>query len=281
MFDPYEGALRFALQHGLPQSTQAAMRAHPNWEPELIDAVLSEAAKFATNVLAPLNHSGDQAGCQIDAHHNVTTPNGFIGAHRAMVDGGWHSIEASEDYGGQNLPKPVCAAVCEMFFSANMALTLCPLLNMGQIHALELYGTDQQKQTYLSKLISGQWVGTMNLTEAHAGTDLAALRTMATPNFDDDHGDHYLLHGQKYISLLVNMIWLKISAIWFWPALRARQMVTKAYRCLLSPNICQILMGNLHSAMMSNACLSNISWALKDRQLLCCNMAMIRARLDS
>ena len=122
----------------------------------------------------------------------VTTPTGFADAWKAMSDGGWIGLNADPEHGGQGLPQCVSAAVNEMWNSANLGFALCQLLTQGAIHALEVVGDAEQKATFLPKLNSGEWSGTMNLTEPQAGTDLAALRTTATPE-----GDYYRIRGQK------------------------------------------------------------------------------------
>ncbi len=159
---------------------------------DLVDAVLEESAKLAGDVIAPLNHSGDVQGAVRNDDGSVTTPKGFADAWAAMAEGGWIGLNADPDHGGQGLPQCVSAAVNEMWNSANMGFALCQLLTQGAIHALEVVGNDDQKATYLPRLNAGEWTGTMNLTEPQAGTDLAALRTTATPD-----GDHYRIRGQK------------------------------------------------------------------------------------
>ena len=158
---------------------------------DLVDAVLEEAAKFAEGVLAPINHEGDKQGARWD-DGVVHTPDGWIEAYQQFYEAGWMQLSASPDHGGQGLPYSVGACVNEMWKSANMAFSLCPLLSHGAIEAVESHGSDALKSTYLAKMIEGRWTGTMNLTEPQAGTDLAALRSRAEPN-----GDHYLVSGQK------------------------------------------------------------------------------------
>ncbi len=158
---------------------------------DLVEAVLTEAGRFAANVLSPINRTGDQQGARL-AGDGVVTADGWKEAYRAFVDGGWASLSFDPDYGGQGLPWLVSAAVQEMQKSANLAFGLCPMLTQAAVEAISHHGTDSQKATYLPKLISGQWTGTMNLTEPQAGSDLAAVRTTA-----ERHGDHYLLKGQK------------------------------------------------------------------------------------
>ena len=166
----------------------------PNWDGDMMEAILTEADKVASEVLAPLNWQGNQLkSVHNPADHSVKTPEGFAHAHKTLVEGGWHSLPCDPEYGGQGLPKVVSAAVNEMWQAANMAYALCPLLTQGLIDALEQAGSPELKQTYLPKLISGEWTGTMNLTEPQAGTDLAAIRTMAKPQDDGT----YLVSGQK------------------------------------------------------------------------------------
>ena len=184
--------MQFALKElaGLEQVAQL-----PGCEeatPDLVDAVLEEAAKFAEGVLSPLNWSGDQEGAR---WHDkaVTMPAGFKEAYKLFADSGWTALAAESEWGGQGLPKVVSAAVNEMWKSANHSFSLCPLLTAGAIEALVLTGSDALKATYLEKMVSGLWTGTMNLTEPSAGSDLAAVRTRAEPQGDGS----YKIFGQK------------------------------------------------------------------------------------
>ena len=183
--------MRFALEEiagigeiaRLPHCEQAS--------PDLVDAVLEEAAKLAAGVLAPLNHIGDQQGSRLE-NGVVRTPEGFKEAYRQYVEGGWNALPFDPEHGGQGLPMVLATAVLEMWNAANMGFALCPLLNVGAVEALTAHGTDEQKRLYLPKLISGEWTGTMNLTEPQAGSDVGALRTRAVPD-----GAHYRITGQK------------------------------------------------------------------------------------
>src|ERR1700761_3083326 len=159
--------------------------------PELAEAVLDEAAKLATEVLAPLNRSGDEQGAQL-SKEGVVAADGFAKAYRQFAEGGWSGLSGDPEFGGQGLPELLHAATVEMWNSSNMAFALCPLLTAGATEALRQHGSEELKGHYLPKLISGEWTGTMNLTEPQAGSDLAAVRTKAVPE-----GDHYRLHGQK------------------------------------------------------------------------------------
>ncbi|TAL01702.1 MAG: acyl-CoA dehydrogenase, partial [Rhodospirillaceae bacterium] len=154
--------------------------------PDLMDAVLEESAKFCEGVLFPLNQPGDQEGCTFK-DGNVTTPKGFREAYRQYVEGGWCGLTASPDHGGQGLPESVAYLVGEMIGSANLSFGLYPGLTQGTILALSDLGTDEQKRVYLPKLVTGEWQGTMCLTESHAGSDLGLLRTKAVPNGDGSY----------------------------------------------------------------------------------------------
>ena len=158
---------------------------------ELVEALLNEAGKLSSEVLAPLNSTGDRQGARFE-NGVVRTADGFADAYRTYVEGGWNALTCNSEYGGQQMPSLVGTAVFEMFGSANMAWSLCPLLTVGAIESLEQYGSEDLKRTYLPKLISGEWPGTMNLTEPHAGSDLAELRCRAVRE-----NGHYRITGQK------------------------------------------------------------------------------------
>lgn len=159
---------------------------------DLVDAILEEADKFASGVLAPLNWIGDQEGATWH-QGEVSTATGWKEAYRQFCEAGWPSLAGEPDFGGQGLPKLLSTAVMEMWKSANMAFSLCPMLTTGAIESLLLRGTDEQKAMYLPKMISGEWTGTMNLTEPQAGSDLAAVRSKAEPQGDGT----YRIFGQK------------------------------------------------------------------------------------
>ncbi len=157
-----------------------------------VEAVLGEGGRFAADILAPLNRSGDQEGCCL-ADGAVTTPKGFKDAYAQFCAGGWNAVPFDPAYGGQGLPWTLTFALQELWQGANMAFGLCPLLTQAGVEALHAYGTEEQKDTYLAKLISGEWTGTMQLTESQAGTDLGALRCKAERQDDG----RYKLTGQK------------------------------------------------------------------------------------
>lgn len=170
----------------------AATGAFPNFDAELVGPILDEANKLARDVLAPLNPIGHKTGAKLTDTGVIAAP-GLSDAYRQFVEAGWMSLAFPEEFGGQGLPKPLALAVFEMIHGANMAFGLCPLLSFGAIEAILAHGTDEQKQTYLPKLISGEWTGAMNLTEPQAGSDVGALTTRAIPNGDGS----YAISGQK------------------------------------------------------------------------------------
>lgn len=157
-----------------------------------VEAIFDEAGKLASGVLAPLNAVGDRQGATL-ADGMVSTAAGFKGAYAEYRDGGWNSVPFSPDYGGQGLPWAVAFAIQEMWQGANMSFGLCPLLNQGAVEAISSHGSQAQKDKYLPKLISGEWTGTMNLTEPQAGSDLGLLKCKAEPSGDGT----YKISGQK------------------------------------------------------------------------------------
>ena len=182
--------LAFALK-ALGHSELLA-RAYPDLDEATVEAVLEAAAAFADNELAPLNRKGDTQGARYE-NGRVTAAPGFADAYRHFVEQGWNSLSADPEHGGQGLSKALELAVFEMIHAANMAFGLCPMLTQGAIEAIALHGTERQKRLVLPKLVSGEWTGTMNLTEPQAGSDLAALTTKAEP----DGAGGYRLTGTK------------------------------------------------------------------------------------
>ncbi len=163
---------------------------------ELADSILGEAAKFASAELAPLNQPADRIGSVLE-NGLVRTPPGFREAYRRFVENGWMGVACDPEYGGQGLPLALATPLTEMWNSACMGWALCPLLNHGAIAMLEAHGSAAQKTLYLAKLVSGEWTGTMNLTEPQAGSDLGAMRARAVPASDPRWGEHYRISGQK------------------------------------------------------------------------------------
>lgn len=164
---------------------------------DLVAAVLDEAGKFAARVLAPINRQGDVQGCKLDGTGRVSTPDGWPAAYAQFRDAGWIGLSLPVEQGGQGLPKIVSTPVWEMWFSTNLAFTMLPQLNVSQAEALRIAATDEQKQYWLPKVVSGEWGATMNLTEPQAGSDLAATRTRAEPQAD---GSYHIIGQKIYIS---------------------------------------------------------------------------------
>ncbi len=183
--------MQFVLSELVKIDQLAELPGNEEVTPDLIEAILEEAGKYAAGVLAPLNQTGDQQGAQL-VDGKVQAAEGFAEAYQQFVESGWPGISQSTEFGGQGLPHVVQSAVSEMWNASNLAFSLCPMLGSGAIEAIEKHASEELKTKYLHKLVSGEWTGTMNLTEPQAGTDLAAIRTKAVPA-----GDHYLISGQK------------------------------------------------------------------------------------
>ena len=150
---------------------------------EMVDAVLEGAAALAEGEFAPLDRVGDTVGAQWD-NGRVTMPAGFKAAWQSFVEGGWMTLAAPEEHGGQGLPFALAAALMDNLNAANIGFALCPMLSMGAIEALDKHGSDELKRDYLPKIVTGEWPATMNLTEPQAGSDVGALKTRAEPNTD-------------------------------------------------------------------------------------------------
>ena len=183
--------MRFTLNEIVNLRDVAALPGCEQAAPDIVDQVLEEAAKLAGGVIAPLNVVGDRERSRLE-NGVVRTPKGFSDAYRSYVEGGWNALPFDPEFGGQGLPQVVSTAVLEMWTSANLSFSLCPMLTIGAVELLQAHGSAEQKQLYLAKMISGEWTGTMNLTEPQAGSDVGALRTRAVKK-----GDHYEITGQK------------------------------------------------------------------------------------
>lgn len=169
----------------------AALPGYEEATPDLVAAILDEAGKLGSDVLDPINITGDQQGCTLE-NGVVRTPDGFKEAYKQFIDAGWNSMPFDPAYGGQGLPWLVSTGASEIWHAANMSFGLCPMLTGGAAELLSIHGSEELKETYLEKMVSGIWTGTMNLTEPQAGSDLARVRTKAEPD-----GNHYRISGQK------------------------------------------------------------------------------------
>ena len=180
------------LLHDVLKISESDVPGFADLDRDTTSAILEEAGKLASEVLAPLNAVGDREGCRLE-NGVVYTPTGFKAAFDAMKDGGWNGLDLPEEFGGAGLPYLMGTVVGEMFVSSNMAFNMYQGLTHGAIGAILAHGSDAQKATYLPKMVSLDWTGTMNLTEPHCGTDLGLLRTKADPQADGS----YRITGQK------------------------------------------------------------------------------------
>jgi len=208
--------MRFVLRHIAQMDEVAALPGYAHATPDVVEAVLEEAARLAQDVWAPTNIIGDKNPPKI-VNGGVQTHPAVKDAFARFVAGGWNGLTCEEKFGGQNLPFSLGMAVGEMWQSSNMALSLCSMLTQAGIEAIEKYATEDLKKLYLPKLISGEWTGAMCLTEPQAGTDLAAIRTVAKKN-----GDHYLMKGQKifitfgdhdFTTSLIHMVLARVDGL--------------------------------------------------------------------
>jgi alkylation response protein AidB-like acyl-CoA dehydrogenase len=188
--------MKFVLKELAGLAEVAKLPGYEEATPDTVEAILEEAARFASGVLDPLNRVGDQQGSKL-ADGKVRTPQGFRDAYRKFAEGGWNALPFEPDWGGQGLPKLVATPVDEMWTSANMSFSLCPLLTQGAVHALALRGSAALQKIFIPRMVAGEWTGTMNLTEPQAGSDLALVKTRAVRAGDDRHGEHYRISGQK------------------------------------------------------------------------------------
>jgi len=225
---------RFILYNVLGADRLHELEPYSEATPDLINAILEEGGRFMKEVMEPTNIPGDREGCQFNPEDaSVTTPTGFRQAYKQFAEGGWTALDAPTEYGGQGLPHILKFIVDEMICATNLSLGMYPGLTHGAISALYEHGSEHLKNTYLKKLVSGEWTGTMCLlTEPQCGTDLGLIRSKAEP----DANDSYRVSGTKIWITGVNTTSPTTSSIWCWPSSRTHQRAPRASRSSWSPS---------------------------------------------
>ena len=188
--------VRFALEHLVDLRALSKLPSFEHADPDTVYGLLEEFGRFVSEVLAPIDRTGDTVGSTFDAASNeVTTPPGWADAYRKYVDAGWGSVPFPAEHGGGGFPWLVAIAMQELLTASNMAWSLCPLLTQGSIDMLMHHGSEEQQERYLRPMVAAEWTGTMNLTEPEAGSDVGALRTRAVPSGNADGS--WRISGQK------------------------------------------------------------------------------------
>jgi len=239
--------IAFSLKHAAGLKTALAEGLYGDLDEETVDSVLSEAGRFASDVIAPLNSVGDKFGTPFK-DGNVTTPPGWRDAYTSWAAAGWNGLAAPADWGGQDLPHAVNAACIEMWNSASMAFGIGPVLTMAAIDALHAYGSAALKQEYLGKLISGEWMGTMQLTEPQAGSDVGALRSKAERAAD---GNYRITGSKIFITYGEHDLTNNIS-ISFSHDCPMHHQAAKAFHCSWYRRCCEMARATMYARIPSN-----------------------------
>ncbi len=249
--------IRFIVNEVLKLDSYGNLPGFENASAEIVNAIVEESGRFAAEVLAPLNPIGDREGCKRQADGSVTTPTGFKGAMDQYRAAGWSTLSAPEAFGGQGLPHVLGFVLEEFVSSANQAFGMYPGLTSGAVSSILVKGSPEQQARYLPKMISNEWLGTMNLTEPHCGTDLGLIRTKALPQADGS----YAITGTKiFISagehdMAENIIHLVLAK-----DPRCARKAPRAFRCSSSPRCWSMKMARWARATRSRAAVWSTRW---------------------
>ena len=262
-YTPPTNDIRYVMTHVADIDGVLATERFGHVDMDSIGAVVDEVGRFMAEVVAPTNVDGDRIGSQWQPDGTVVTPETFTPAYEKWVASGFGAMPFDPEYGGADFPWITAIAVQEMLTSSNMALSLCPLLTQGAIDAILAHGSDEQKATYLPKMMTGEWTGTMNLTEPQAGSDVGAVTTKAEPNGD---GSWSASPGRRSTSPTASTTSPKRSSTSCWPARPDRLPARRASRCSSCRSSCSTTTARSATATRRHACRSSTSSASTGRR---------------